>query len=317
MSIHKLIIGRVETSIIFGTILVVLFFAIGTKGIWLSNLPNILALTSLVGIAVIGQSLLMTSGEVDLSVGSVYAIASVVFLMLMDTGLWIVPAALGALLFSALVGLLNGVLATRFKVPSMIVTLGAMFICRGLVYILTSGLSLSIPRTYRGDLLIWLVGGKSFGISHSVVLLLILMAAFVFVLARTRLGSHVLAVGGEPESALANGVSPAKVKIIAFIICSVLAGLAGLVATCASGSVYSSSGKLMELDTIAACVIGGCSLRGGVGSIWGPVLGVFVLSSLKGGLMMMGAPPYWYISLVGMILIGFLIASRSLSPRLQ
>lgn len=317
MSALRLLTGRIEASVVLGTILMVLFFATSTKGLWFTNLPSILALTSLVGIVVIGQALLMTAGEVDLSVGSVYAIASVAFLMLMDAGGGVILSALGALLLAAFVGLVNGVVTTKFMVPSMIVTLGAMFMCRGLVYILTTGFSLSIPRPLRGDLLIWLIGGKSFGFSHSIVLLLILVAVFVFVLARTRFGGHVLAVGGEPESALANGVSPAKVKIIAFVICSVLAGFAGLVATCASGSVYSSSGKLMELDTIAACVIGGCTLRGGVGSVWGPVLGVFVLSSLKGGLMMMGAPAYWYISLVGMILIGFLIATRSLSPRLQ
>lgn len=317
MTFGKLLFGRIETSVVLGTILIVLLFAIGTRGLWLSSIPNVLALTSLVGVIAIGQALLMTSGEVDLSVGSVYAFTSVAFLTVMGFGIGVLPAIVAALLVAAAIGFINGVVTTRFKVPSMIVTLGAMFIFRGLTYIQTTGYSLSIPRPYRGDTLIWLLGGKSFGYSHSIVVLLVLAALFVFILARTRLGSHIFAVGGEPEAALSNGVSPTILKIKVFVICSVLAGLAGIVATCGSGSVYSSSGKLLELDTIAACVIGGCTLRGGIGSVWGTILGVFILSSLKGGLMMMGAPTYWYISLVGAILIAFLMASRVLTSRLR
>jgi simple sugar transport system permease protein/ribose transport system permease protein len=311
----RLLTGRRESSVIFGVIIVVLFFSIGTKGLWLGNLPNVLVLTALVGVIAIGQALLITAGEVDLSVGSVYAFASVSFLVLMGWGLSVFPSLILALLISAMIGMINGVITVKFNVPSMIVTLGAMFIYRGLVYIITTGYSLSIPREYRGDFLIWLIGGKTYGLSHSVVLLVILTAVFIFLLARMRLGSHILAVGGEPASALANGVSPDRVKTIAFVMCSVLAGTAGIVAACKEGSVYSTTGKLLELDTIAAAVMGGCMLTGGVGSIWGPVLGVFILASMKGGLMMMGAPTSWYIAFVGMILIGFLAASKVTSKQ--
>jgi len=121
---------------------------------------------------------------------------------------------------------------------------------------------------------------------------------------------------GEPEAAVANGVPLAATKTRAFVICSGLAGLAGIVAVCQEGSVYATSGIRLELETIAAAVIGGCTLRGGIGSIWGAVLGVFVLSSLKGGLMLMGAPTSWYVAFVGAILIAFLVMSRFMHQRL-
>ena len=315
MAIKKLFTGRIESSVVLGAILVVLFFSIGTNGLWLNNLPSVLALTAQVGIVAIGQALLMTSGEVDLSVGSVFAIVGIVFITLMDWGVGVIPSMLLAVVVASMIGLINGLITVKFKVPSMIVTLGAMFVFRGLAFILTTGFSLSIPRANRDDALIGLIDDRTLGISHAVVILVLLTAFFVFLLGRTRLGNHIFAVGGDPDSALANGVSPDRVKTIAFVLCSMLTGIAGVVVVCQEGAVYSTSGRLMELETIAAAVIGGCTLRGGVGSIWGPVLGVFVLSSLKGGLILMGAPTYWYKAFVGMILIGFLIASMLLSNR--
>ena len=158
---------------------------------------------------------------------------------------------------------------------------------------------------------------KLLGLNATVFIMLALMLVFVFVLAKTRFGSHVSGVGGNTDAALANGISPASVKIRAFIVCSVLAGLSGILVTCQEGAVYSTSGSKFELESIAAAVIGGCTLRGGIGSIWGPVVGVFVLSSLKGGLMIMGAPTSWYIAFVGAILVVFLVVSQMINQRLR
>lgn len=315
--LKNVLADRVEVSAVLGSVVVVLLFVISTNGAWLGNLPSVLGLTAQVGIIVIGQALLMMAGEVDLSVGSVFAFTSVAFLLLLGAGIPVLLGAVIALATAGLIGLLNGFVTVRFKVPSMIVTLGSLFIFRGLVYIATTGYSISIPRPYRNDFWVALLRGRTLGYTNSLLVLILLVAAFVFILARSRFGSHVLAVGGDLNSALANGIPTVRVKIMTFVICSVLAGAAGIVATCQSGNVYSSSGQLVELDTIAAAVIGGCTLRGGIGSIWGAVLGVFILSSLKGGLMMMGAPTYWYESFVGLMLIGFLVLSKALNARLS
>jgi simple sugar transport system permease protein/ribose transport system permease protein len=197
----------------------------------------------------------------------------------------------------------------------MIVTLGAMFIYRGITFLATRGASLSIPREIRHDPIIDALKVKFFGLNMPVYVMAILVVIFVFILAKSRFGSHLTAVGGNALAALANGISPDAVRIRAFVLCSALAGLAGVLIVFQEGSVYSTSGIKMELESIAACVIGGCTLRGGVGSVWGAVLGVFILSSLKGGLMMLGAPTSWYIAFVGAILVGFLVLARILNQR--
>ena len=313
----KLILGGIETGAVLGTILIVLFFVIGTDGLWLTSIPSVLRLTAQIGIIAVGQALLMTAGEVDLSVGSVFAFIGVVFVWMMDE-LALAPAvgiflALGV---SFVIGYMNGVVTVMFKVPAMVVTLGAMFIYRGLTFIATRGVGLNIPRPLRNHPLVELLEGKVFGINNTVLILLVVVAIFVFVLAKTRFGSHVAAVGGDAAAALANGISPRSVKIRAFVICSGLAGLSGVVVVGQEGSVYSTSGVQLELDTIAAAVIGGCTLRGGIGSIWGAVVGVFVLSSLKSGLWIMGAPTSCYVAFVGAILIAFLMLSKFTNSRL-
>ena len=318
MDIRRLIFGRIESGVIIGTVLVVAFFAISTSGLWLSSIPSVLRVTAGVGIITIGQAVLLSSGEVDLSVGSVFAFVGVVFIWCMDSlAIGVAASMILALIVACVIGFLNGAIATRFNVPSMIVTLGGLFVYRGITYLSTRGFSLSIPREYRSDALVELLRGRVGDINTTVIILLILTAIFVFVLAKTRFGNHVLAVGGDADSALANGISPSITKIKAFMICSGMSGIAGILIVCQEGSVYATSGIKMELESIAAAVIGGCTLRGGVASIWGPVLGVFVLSSLKGGLMMMGAPTSWYIALVGAILIAFLIVSRVVNYRTE
>jgi simple sugar transport system permease protein len=306
----KSILNRTEASAVLGSIALALLFTIGTKGIWIRDLPYILELTSVVGIVAIGQALLMITGEFDLSVGSVFAFAAVVFVSLMDLGLGAPLALVCAMLVSCGIGLVNGLVALRFRVSSMIATLGAMFVYRGLVYILTSGVELAVPRGARASVLIRLLGGRPLGFDTSIIVLGLTMTVFVVVLSATRYGNHAFAVGADPWSAQSCGVSPERTKMIAFAICSALAGLSGIVVTCKELAVYSTTGQDAALETIAAAVIGGCALSGGVGSIWGTALGAFAISSLRGGLLMMGAPSYWYITFVGMILILFMVISR-------
>ena len=143
----KFLTGRVETSVIFGTVLLVAILMISTHGQWLGNVPSVLRVTAQVGIIAIGQALLMTSGEVDLSVGSVFAFVGVVFIWLTgEAGLGAEVAMVLAIAAGGAIGLVNGVITTRFRVPSMIVTMGAMFIYRGISFLATQGASLSLPR---------------------------------------------------------------------------------------------------------------------------------------------------------------------------
>ena len=161
----RILSGRIEASVVVGAILVALLFSAATKGMWLYNLPSLLALTAGVGIVAVGQALLMTTGEVDLSVGSVYGFAGATFILLMGLGTGVVLGAVLAIAIAAAIGVLNGFITTRFRVPSMIVTMGALFTFRGLNYLLTAGSSLSIPRPDRDSAVIALIGGRTAGLT--------------------------------------------------------------------------------------------------------------------------------------------------------
>ena len=308
----KKIFGTVEAGAILLTLVVVLVFAIGTKGLWLKNLPYVFILAAPIGIVTIGQAVLMISGEVDLSVGSVYALIGLSFILFLNSGFGVMLSLLFSIALSCTMGLFHALVVMKLNVPSMIATLGMQFLYRGFVYILTGGISIQIPGSLKSHQLIRFFAGKFLGIRTSILLLILIMVIFMVVLAWTRFGNHLFAVGRDPASALTCGVSAAKVKTIAFVVCSLLAGLGGIIAACQEGAVYATTASGSELETIAAAVIGGCLLTGGVGSIWGAVLGIFSLLSLKGGLLMIGAPAYWYILFVGLIFIVFLIVSKLL-----
>jgi len=147
--------------------------------------------------------------------------------------------------------------------------------------------------------------GESYplGLNVSIFWLILITIIFVIVLPYTRYGNRLQAVGRDPITALSQGISPTKTKLIAFLVCAVLASFAGVLSAPDEGYVYSSAGNDFPLESIAAAVLGGCIVGGGIGSIWGAVLGVFLLASVRIGLIMIGAPPYWYITFVGIVLI--------------
>lgn len=258
------------------------------------------------GITCIGVTILMVSGEFDLSVGSTYAISAFIFVKLASMG---VPSLLVfslTLAFAALIGFANGIITTKTRVPSFITTLGTMMFIRGLIYIATGGATAS----YQGDLMVPALlslrlsqdGFLSYlRPSHFWYLAFIIL--FTILLFRTRYGNHVIATGGDPRTARSMGVEIERVKIINFIICSIMAGLAGIVVASRFLFVSPTIGEGRELEAIAAVVIGGTSLYGGYGTIIGSLLGVLLTAMISSGLLMIGAPPYWYSAFVGVILL--------------
>jgi len=308
----KRLFGMTEASAILLTIAVIIVFSIGTEGSWLRNMPGLIVLVAPAGIVTIGQAMLLISGEVDLSVGANYALTGLVFIFLMGAGLGVLVSALIALTMAVVLGLFHSLVVLKLSVHSMIATMGMMFLYRGVVFIMTGGKSLHIPTDMRDHGFIKLLGGEVLGVRTSIPILILISIIFILILAWAKFGNHLLAVGRDPASALSCGVSPVKMKTAAFSICSGLAGLGGIIVACQESEIYASTASNMELETIAAAVIGGCMLTGGIGSIWGPILGIFSLLSLKGGLIMLGAPAYWYTLFVGVILVAFLIMSKSL-----
>jgi simple sugar transport system permease protein len=243
----------------------------------------------------IGVTLLMISGEFDLSVGSLIAVGGYLFGQQCANNSPLLGLAL-AFLIPGLLGALNGLILVRTGIPSFIVTLGTMFIYRGAAWILSGGSMLQLTENLpiygvfngRFDLLNDILPGANF--LTSLLWLLGAVLIFQYMLVRTRYGNHVFAVGGQVEAAAAQGVNVELVKVINFAISGALAGLAGVLTFSQFQTIRVASGAGTELSAIASAVVGGALLAGGSGSIWGALIGVLLISMLRTGVVLLNIP---------------------------
>jgi simple sugar transport system permease protein len=310
-----------EVVALISFLAIFLFFSIATDT-FLSPLAfaNILTFGSITGIVVIGVGMLMISGEFDLSVGATFAVASYVFALSLIAGVEPLLGAGLALLVSALLGLLNGLIVTRTGIPSFIATLGTMLAYRGIVRAIGSG----DFATYTGEALAFFkfLNGPITPLNQlfvpapnfrfSTLWFLLIAVIFSFILMRTRYGNWTFAAGGSPEAALAQGVNVTRVKVTNFLIAGFLAGLAGIIQFAHRSSVDPLRGEGMELIAVAACVIGGIRLKGGVGTIFGAMLGILLLQMLEQGLVLMSIPIQIFQAVAGLIIIIAVISNTYL-----
>jgi ribose/xylose/arabinose/galactoside ABC-type transport system permease subunit len=310
-------IERIESVSILSFVLVFGVWSILLGSSWISNFPLLLRNCAWLGIAAIGQALLIISGEFDLSVGSVSAFVSLLFVLFERNGLGVFPSFLLAILTSTVIGLLNGAITLKLRVPSLIVTLGTLFIFRGFVYFASQGFAIGTPETLRNAVLLKILGGEPLGVNNAVLLFAAIIVVATVILGRTRFGNHVYAVGADARSAFSCGISPVRVRMICFVSCSMLAGFAGITSASYFKSVAPTTGQGMEFETIAAAVIGGCSLQGGIGSIWGTTLGVGTLLAIRAGLVMEGINIFLYQILLGLLLVVFIAIKEPLSKAIS
>lgn len=304
-ALRRAVRQRADLGIVVIAILLIAVFATTSDGRWANfyNIASILQVTATLGLMALGVALVIGTGEIDISVGSTFGMGALVYLWLADN---LDPAAalVAALAIGLLIGFANGWLVTRTKTPSLIVTLGTLMIFRGIAIALTGGFSFSVPYANRGHPVYQAVGGgELFGLNVAVLwlaVLLIVLSVFVFA---TPLGNRLLAVGGSAVSAHSRGVRVDRVKLLAFLLSGLLAALGGALEAGKLGFADGSMGRLMELQAIAACVLGGCALAGGRVSLVGAVLGAFVLSSIQSYLVVMGVRPQWFILLLGLIVV--------------
>lgn len=310
---------RTEATIIIGTVLLFIILAlVDTRGLWYSFLTirNITRFTAILGLVAIGETLLILVREIDLSVGSVYGLVAIVFLSF-EPALGVELSFVAALLLAAAIGLLNALLVLKGGLSSMIVTLGGLFFYRGVIYVTTGGAVRSFAKDTTQQWFVQLFGGNwLFGLENGLGWLLLVVVIFTYILFRTRYGNHLLAIGGNALSAASRGVQVQFVKAIAFVLCSVLAGFAGIITVCDLPSTNVTIGTDVELQAIAAAVVGGVLLTGGRGSIVGAALGTFFLTAVRSELITLGAPPTWYMSFVGFVLVFAAVVNISIQRRL-
>ena len=280
-----------ETGITLVAILIALIFEILNGAFLTSEVPVLLGSTAQYGMLAVGEAMLMITGEIDLSAAKIYSTAPFIAYFFSHLG---VPFALAiplALVGAGLIGLLNGFITVRLGVPSLIATLGMLFLLNGATLTLTHSQPVHTPDSFLN---IALGAGQQsasgIGAYASFGWLIAIVFAFTVVLRRTRFGLHTISVGSNLLAAREIGIRTEKTKILNFVIMGVLAGFAGIIEACASGSIDPSAGdNTLTLYAIAAAVIGGTSLFGGSGTVLGALIGAFVVSSLNNGLPLVGA----------------------------
>ncbi|WP_413989867.1 ABC transporter permease [Labrys okinawensis] len=266
------------------------------------NLLNDARNFSFVGIVVLGQAMVMITGGIDLSVGSVWGLCAVSSAALMAAGFGVVPACLLALLAAAVVGLFNGLCVTKLRMPPFVPTLATMSIARALALVITRGKSIDGFRP-DGDWFYAIGGGDLMGLPTPFIIFLILSVVVSLVLMRSVYGRQLYAVGGNEKAARLTGLDVDNLKISVYVISSLLAGLAGIVEVSYLSSGISNQGVGKELSVIAAAVIGGTNLNGGEGTVLGVFVGAVILEVLRNGLVLLGTDAYWQGVFVGSVIV--------------
>lgn len=273
----------------------------------LSNTENLLQQVSVNGIMAIGMTLVIITAGIDLSVGSVLAFAAVVATSFAHPGdhPLIVPVVMGVLA-GLVCGVVNGVLIAWKRLAPFIVTLGMMTIARGAALLYTKGR----PVTNLSDGYNEIGGGAIGNIPFSAITFFAVVLLGIFILHFTRFGRHVYAVGGNELAAKVSGINTEGVLIAVYALTGALAGVAGIVLSSRVMSGSPASGEGYELDAIAAVVIGGSSLNGGVGSIAGTIAGVLIIGVVNNGLDLRGVPSYWQLIVKGAIIVLAVLLDR-------
>ncbi|WP_220000198.1 ABC transporter permease [Loktanella sp. PT4BL] len=297
-------------------VLLIAVFQIQSDGIFLNanNLRGILGILPEIGLMVVGVTILMICGEFDLSVGSVFALMPMVMAVLLADGLPFIFAFLIGTAVAAMIGFINGYLTIKFSIPSFITTLGMLFIARSLTIVVSGGFPPLLPNELPTWLFTAFVGpGDIFRMSFlwfaAVVILMSLL------MNRTNFGNWVRATGGFLPAAQAMGIPTARVKIACFMLCSMLAGFAGMIQVLRLGSPLPSIGEGWELQAVAAAVIGGTALAGGVGTIIGGVIGAVLIRVIDNGLVLSQVDANWFKFAIGFLTIFAVVANAWLGKR--
>ncbi|HEV2896838.1 MAG TPA: ABC transporter permease [Pseudaminobacter sp.] len=294
---------RNEVALLICFVLLVAFFSLASDNfLTMRNVTNVLGQASLAMIAGIGLAIVVISGEIDVSIGSLTGAVAIPLVVVMNSTGSLELGIAAALLLALIVGAVNGYLAAYVGINSLIVTLGSLFVIRGGVYLYTG--QKAIPDDLMLESFYQIGNGRLFGVvPYPAVMAIVLLAAFVYVMRHRPFGRQIYAVGGNQEVARLAGYDVRWVKFICFIISALLAAVAGILLSSRLGSAVHVAGLGFEFQVVAAVVLGGVSLSGGVGSLFGVALGVLILSFLANGLGMLNLATEWQLVVTGIIII--------------
>jgi ribose transport system permease protein len=295
---NKFRIAEGNLLVIVIVLMVILSFA--TKNFFtVNNLRNLVRQTSVNGIIALGMTFVIISGGIDLSVGSVVGVASIVVAKLLVAGIGIFPAIIIALLVCTLLGTLNGLIIHYGKVPPFIATLGMMQAARGIVMLLSNARMIAgLPKSFTGFAQLVFLGFPSLFF----VWFLVILVTFV-ITTKTIFGRNIFAYGSNIEAARLSGINTAKVTVSVYAMSGLLSGIAGILMTSRLGNGIPTAGQGYEMDAIASAVVGGASLSGGSGTIIGTVLGALLISLIQNGGNLLGINAFILQIIVGVLIV--------------
>ena len=271
-----------------------------------NNVLNVIRQSSIIGVMAVGVTFVILSGGIDLSVGSVMAVSGMIAAGSMQNGAGVGAAILIALAVGIACGLANGLLVTLAGITPFVVTLGMMSIARGLTLIYSQGYPISgFTETFR-----FVGGGYILGIPFPVIIFLATVVIAWAVLTQTRLGRYTYAIGGNEETVKLSGINSNFFKTMVYVISGATAGIAALILTSRLNSAGPTAGLTYELTVIASVVIGGTSLSGGRGSVWGSLIGALLIAVINNGMNLLGISPYFQELARGLIIIAAVYIDR-------
>jgi ribose transport system permease protein len=308
--IRRILSAR-EAGVFIALIAMCVFLSLTTDAFLSSrNLLNIGRQVSVLGIMAVGMTFVLITSEVDLSIGSIYALSGMATGILIVEQWQLLPAVLVGLAVGAFIGLINGVLSTFGRLPSFITTLGMLSIVRGAALLITDGQPVTVNEAAGAlpDVLAqfeYLGQGSLFDVIPMQLVFFVIVAVLGWaLLSLTTYGFRVYAVGGGLKAARVSGIKVFAVKIWAFVIMGFLSAVAGIVGLAFLPSAQAGrTGVGLELDVIAATIVGGASLSGGEGTMLGTVLGVLIIGVLRNGLILLGISPFWQTTIIGAVII--------------
>jgi len=294
---------RNEAVLLLCLVSVIVFFSLASSSfLTVLNIANVFGQASLAMIAGIGIGVVVLAGEIDISIGSIAGAVGVPLVVIMNKGGSLELAMAGALVLALMVGLVNGYLSAYLGINSLIVTLGSMFVVRGFLYLYTG--QRAIPDERGLESFYQIDNGRLWGtVPYPALLAFALLIGFMYVMRHRPFGRHIYAVGGNSDVARLAGFSVKGIKFICFVISALLAGIAGILLSSRLGSAVHVAGLGFEFQVVAAAVLGGVSLAGGIGSLFGVALGVLILSFLSNGFGMLNLATEWQLVVTGLIII--------------
>lgn len=301
--------------LIDGRIFVVLFILVmvmtiaTNKFLMLTNIRNVLRQISINAIIAIGMSFVITTGNIDLSVGSIVAFASIVAGKLAMANVPLPVVILISILAGALVGSINGLIIAHFKIPAFVATLAMQNAIKGAAYLLCEGLPIAgFNSAYN-------VLGQGYFLSIPVPVYIMFIVAIIawFVFSKTSFGRHVYFTGGNEIAARNSGINVFGIKVAAYTISGMLAGLGSVILTFRIASALPENGQGYEGDAIAATVIGGTAMRGGYSTVYGTLVGALILGIIENGMNLLGVSEYWQMIVKGLVILLAVIMDNEVS----